>query len=71
MGFGETANPTLTLPLNGKGKGLFKLPLRDFQRFIMKVRASIKKRCENCRIIRRHGKVLVICSTKKHKQRQG
>jgi large subunit ribosomal protein L36 len=38
----------------------------------MQVRASVKKRCENCRIIRRHGKLLVICSAvKKHKQRQG
>ncbi|HEX8464698.1 MAG TPA: 50S ribosomal protein L36 [Abditibacterium sp.] len=38
----------------------------------MQVRASVKKRCENCRIVRRHGKILVICSAvKKHKQRQG
>jgi large subunit ribosomal protein L36 len=37
----------------------------------MKVKASVKKRCENCRIIRRHGKVMVICAIKKHKQRQG
>lgn len=38
----------------------------------MQVRASVKKRCDNCRIVRRHGKILVICSTvKKHKQRQG
>ncbi|HEX8833711.1 LSU subunit ribosomal protein S36 [Abditibacterium utsteinense] len=38
----------------------------------MQVRASVKKRCDNCRIVRRHGKILVICSAvKKHKQRQG
>ncbi|MFH0905634.1 MAG: 50S ribosomal protein L36 [bacterium] len=38
----------------------------------MKVNASVKKICKNCRIIRREGKVLVICtSSKKHKQRQG
>ncbi|RYX80326.1 50S ribosomal protein L36 [bacterium] len=38
----------------------------------MQVRASVKARCEHCRIIRRHGKLLVICSAvKKHKQRQG
>ena len=37
----------------------------------MKVRASVKPRCANCRVIRRHGKVLVICTTKRHKQRQG
>ncbi len=38
----------------------------------MKVRASIKRICENCRIIRRKGVLRVICSTNpKHKQRQG
>ena len=37
----------------------------------MKVRASVKKICDNCRIIKRKGKVMVICSNAKHKQRQG
>ncbi|MGQ9660136.1 MAG: 50S ribosomal protein L36 [Thermochromatium sp.] len=37
----------------------------------MKVRASIKKLCRNCRIIRRKGSVRVICSDPRHKQRQG
>jgi large subunit ribosomal protein L36 len=38
----------------------------------MKVRPSVKRICENCRIIKRHGKILVICSNNpKHKQRQG
>ncbi len=37
----------------------------------MKVRSSIKKRCEKCRIIRRHGKVRVICENPRHKQKQG
>ena len=37
----------------------------------MKVKASVKRICENCRIIRRKGKVRVICSNPKHKQRQG
>jgi large subunit ribosomal protein L36 len=27
--------------------------------------------CEKCKIIRRKGKVMVICSDPKHKQRQG
>ena len=27
----------------------------------MKVRPSVKKMCDKCKIIRRHGKVLVIC----------
>jgi large subunit ribosomal protein L36 len=37
----------------------------------MKVRPSVKRICENCRIIKRHGKLLVICINPKHKQRQG
>ncbi len=36
----------------------------------MKVRSSVKKMCEKCRIIRRHGLVMVICENPKHKQRQ-
>ena len=39
---------------------------------IMKVRASVKRVCENCKIVRRKGKTYVICSTNpRHKQRQG
>ena len=37
----------------------------------MKVRTNIKKMCAKCRIIRRKGKVMVICDNPKHKQRQG
>jgi large subunit ribosomal protein L36 len=37
----------------------------------MKVRASVKKRCDKCKIIRRRGVVRVICVIAKHKQRQG
>lgn len=37
----------------------------------MKIRSSVKKICENCRVIRRSGKLIVICSNPKHKQRQG
>jgi large subunit ribosomal protein L36 len=36
----------------------------------MKVK-PVKKICDKCRIIRRNGKVLVICTNPKHKQRQG
>ena len=39
---------------------------------IMKVRASVKKVCRNCKVIRRNGVVRVICKTDpRHKQRQG
>ena len=37
----------------------------------MKVRPSVKPMCEKCKIIKRHGKVMVICENPKHKQRQG
>jgi len=38
----------------------------------MKVRASVKKICEHCKVIRRKNVVRVICSSnKRHKQRQG
>ncbi len=37
----------------------------------MKVRSSIKKICENCKIIKRRGKLFIICVNSKHKQRQG
>jgi large subunit ribosomal protein L36 len=38
----------------------------------MKVRSSVKRICENCKIVRRKGVVRVICSKNpKHKQRQG
>ena len=38
---------------------------------IMKVLASVKKICRNCKIIRRKGVVRVICTDPRHKQRQG
>nr|YP_009138419.1 ribosomal protein L36 [Lathyrus davidii]YP_009138494.1 ribosomal protein L36 [Lathyrus graminifolius]YP_009138569.1 ribosomal protein L36 [Lathyrus japonicus]YP_009138643.1 ribosomal protein L36 [Lathyrus littoralis]YP_009138718.1 ribosomal protein L36 [Lathyrus ochroleucus]YP_009138793.1 ribosomal protein L36 [Lathyrus palustris]YP_009138867.1 ribosomal protein L36 [Lathyrus pubescens]YP_009138942.1 ribosomal protein L36 [Lathyrus venosus]YP_009141324.1 ribosomal protein L36 [Lathyrus i len=37
----------------------------------MKVAASVRKICEKCRLIRRRGRLIVICSNPKHKQRQG
>ena len=38
----------------------------------MKVLASVKKICRNCKIIRRKGVVRVICTADaRHKQRQG
>ncbi|MEK7624679.1 MAG: 50S ribosomal protein L36 [Patescibacteria group bacterium] len=37
----------------------------------MKVRSSVKKICNKCKTARRRGRLYVICSTPKHKQRQG
>ena len=33
----------------------------------MKVRASVKPICEKCKVIKRNGKVMVICENPKHK----
>jgi len=42
------------------------------KRKIMKVLASVKRICRNCKIIKRNGVVRVICSSDpRHKQRQG
>jgi large subunit ribosomal protein L36 len=37
----------------------------------MKVRSSVKRICELCKVVRRKGVVRVICQNPKHKQRQG
>ena len=37
----------------------------------MKVQPSVKKICDKCKVIRRHGRVMVICDNLRHKQRQG
>jgi large subunit ribosomal protein L36 len=37
----------------------------------MKVQASVKKRCKDCKTTRRKGRVVVICKVPRHKQRQG
>ncbi len=38
----------------------------------MRVRASVKKVCRDCKIVKRKGVVRVICTTEpRHKQRQG
>jgi large subunit ribosomal protein L36 len=38
----------------------------------MKVRASVKKICEKCKVVKRKGTVRIICAANpRHKQRQG
>ena len=37
----------------------------------MKVRSSVKRICEKCKLIRRKGVRPVICANPRHKQRQG
>ena len=50
----------LLIDLSNKG-GIFK----------MKVRPSVKPICDQCKVINRKGRVMVICKNPKHKQRQG
>ncbi|HBE74258.1 MAG TPA: 50S ribosomal protein L36 [candidate division Zixibacteria bacterium] len=37
----------------------------------MKVKASVKKVCEHCKLVKRRGVLRVICKNPRHKQRQG
>jgi large subunit ribosomal protein L36 len=37
----------------------------------MKVRSSVRRICENCKVVRRKGVVRVVCINPRHKQRQG
>ncbi|KAL7423937.1 hypothetical protein Q5752_001522 [Cryptotrichosporon argae] len=38
----------------------------------MKVRSSVKRFCDGCSVVRRKGRVYIVCSKNpKHKQRQG
>jgi large subunit ribosomal protein L36 len=37
----------------------------------VKVHPSVKKMCDKCKIIKRKGRVMVICENPRHKQKQG
>jgi large subunit ribosomal protein L36 len=37
----------------------------------MKVKASVRRICDKCKIVKRKGVVRVICQNTRHKQRQG
>ena len=52
-----------------RGRITFRSQLRT--RSTMKVRPSVKPMCERCRVIKRHGRTMVICTNPRHKQRQG
>lgn len=41
------------------------------RRVPVKVRPSVKKICDKCKVVRRRGVVRVICENPRHKQRQG
>jgi len=37
----------------------------------MKVKSSVRRVCENCKLVRRKRVVRCICTNPRHKQRQG
>ena len=53
------------------GRSLWDHSVLDNEVNVMKVRASVKKMCNQCKMIRRKGVLRVICTNPKHKQRQG
>jgi large subunit ribosomal protein L36 len=64
-----TVRPDSGRPELSKGEGRKRRPER--RKNAMKVRASVKRICDKCKIVRRRGVVRVICPNQKHKQRQG
>jgi large subunit ribosomal protein L36 len=45
---------------------------QSFREAAVKVRASVKKICDKCKVIKRKGVVRIICpANPRHKQRQG
>ena len=57
-----------------RGRITFRHKQEIFQKEVkikMKVRPSVKPICDKCRVIKRKGRVMVICENPKHKQRQG
>ena len=43
----------------------------EAEKATMKVRPSVKKICEKCKVVRRKNVVRVLCDNPRHKQRQG
>ena len=62
---------TVTLCLDIGPAGGLRAAAVDIARGEMKVRTSVRKLCDKCKVVRRRGVVRVLCSNPKHKQRQG
>ena len=66
---GESPNIPLAL-----GRAVFRVASESVERTgsVVKVKASIRRMCNQCQVVRRKGKVRVICKANpKHKQVQG
>lgn len=67
-----TRNPIQGLPQSATGEKLCSHPCEPATDWTdVKVQPSVKKICEKCKVIRRNGRVMVICENLRHKQRQG
>ena len=60
----------MTSPEVGSFTGTSKLKVVS-KELVVKVKPSVKKICDKCKVIRRNGRVMVICDNLRHKQRQG
>ena len=64
--------PSIPSPVSRPGLWSVEMGARFEKGVCMKVKASVKKMCASCQVVRRGGKVRVICkSDPKHKQVQG
>ena len=45
--------------------------VQGFMEGNMKVRTSVKRMCDKCKVIKRNGIIRIICENPKHKQKQG
>ena len=50
---------------------IIKIIFNKIWKRFMKVMASVKRICRNCKVIKRKRVVRVICTDPRHKQRQG
>ena len=66
-------NPNGSAPVPPEAEaGLFVCEHWSFREEAVKVRASVKKICDKCKVIKRKGVVRIICpANPRHKQRQG
>lgn len=55
----------------GEHGGASAYAITSTRRNAMKVQPSVKQICDKCKVIRRNGRVMVICENPRHKQRQG
>jgi large subunit ribosomal protein L36 len=61
----------MTCPVAASSTATSDVSEREEEGTAVKVKPSVKPICDKCKVIRRHGRVMVICENLRHKQRQG